>query len=183
MKKTILVAIFLGGIFAANAQTTPSTKVGTTTLNVNLYPIQEITVKSLQKTVNLDYKSAADYRDGVNLDQKDHLSVYSTGAFAVSVSGANLANTITKTSTINGADIAITASNGTSILAGAKYTPATLSTTAKTLISSTKGGVNKQFNVNYAAKGGTDAFINKYYKSQGAVNVYTTTITYTIAPI
>lgn len=177
MKKTILFAMFLGGVFAASAQTT----VGTTTLKVNLYPIQDITVN--QANVNLDYKTKSDYLNGVGVNQKDHLTVYSTGAFAVTVnsSGANLTNTINDDK-ISAADITITASKGSNATAvnAASFTPVKLSKSAQTLIASDKGGVSKNFNVNYAASGALNAYVNKYYNGQNPT-VYTTTVTYTIA--
>ncbi len=182
MKKTILVAIFLGGIFAANAQTTPGTKVGTATLNVNLYPIQDITVNPAQKTVNLNYRTAANYKDGVSVNQEDHLTVYSTGAFAVSVNSlkSNLTNAI-YAEKIKASDIAVTASKGTNALTGATFSEVTLSNKATQLIASDKGGVNKTFNVNYTASGALeDAYINKYYSAENPT-VYSTEITYTIA--
>ena len=48
------------------------------------------------------------------------------------------------------------------------------------LIESSKGGRDLKFSVEYAAKG-NDKYINKYVKDENPT-VYTTQITYTIAP-
>ena len=67
-----------------------------------------------------------------------------------------------------------------------KLERATLSSTnlkgaeAITLISSAKGGRNLNYNVEYSAKG-KDEYINKYVKGENPT-VYTTQVTYTIAP-
>ena len=50
--------------------------------------------------------------------------------------------------------------------------------TKTALISSTKGGVNKQYTVKYKGDGG-NAYINNY-NAEGS-QTYTTTVTYTIA--
>lgn len=156
------------------------------TVNVRLYPIQTIIVNpgTANQVVNLDYHTAADYANGVNTDKADHLSVYSTGAFAVSVKAdaATLESAHTEvTENINSSDIWVTASAGsTNTLTGVTYEPAvSLTQTAQELFSSTTGGVNKNFNVNYAAKGDANDYVNKYFNVENPT-VYTTTVTYSI---
>ncbi|MDQ0477955.1 hypothetical protein [Chryseobacterium sp. MDT2-18] len=181
MKKGILFAMFLGGLFAANAQT--ATAQTSTTLNVRLHPIQTIVVNPAQNEVNLDYVTAADYAKGVSSDQENHLVIYSTGAFAVTVNSLTdqLTNSAFAGDNINSSDITITPSAGTSKpLAGATVTPAALSSTAKEVISSSIGANNATFNINYSAKGDNDSYINKYHNVQNPT-VYTTVVTYTIA--
>ena len=174
MKKTILFFCLVAGLFVANAQTDQ------VELNVRLYPIQTIVVNATQKPVNLDYTTAAHYTDGVSLAQPNHLKIYSTGGFTVTVasSTATLTNSI---NSIPSSDITITPTAGTTnTLAGATLTAKTLGTTGTTIIDSSVGGFNKNFDIKYAAKGG-GAYINNYTAAQGTSAVYTTNVIYTIA--
>ena len=181
MKKSIFIFSVIATLFSltANAQTNTSTA----TLNVNLYPIQTIVVNPAQSTVNLDYKTTTDYANGVNNDQGNHLTVYSTGAFTVTVNSSTnqLTNTTFSADNINSSDITITPKPGTAKpLTGAVLTVANLSTTAQEIISSDLGANNATFNINYSAKGDNDNYINKYHNAQNPT-VYTTNVTYTIA--
>lgn len=178
MKKLILTLGVIGGLFTAKSQT----KTDEAVLNVRLYPLQTIFVNTAQKEVNLDYTNTSDYANGVAVDQKNHLTVYSTGAFNVTVnSKTDKLTTTAGSQVIEAADITVTPSEGSAnALSGATFTPVKLSTTPTTFISSTTGGVNKNFNVNYAAKGDMDKYVNKYYNSQNPT-VYTTQVVYTIA--
>lgn len=151
------------------------------TVNVRLYPIQTILVNGSQKIVNLDYKSTDDYKNGVKLDESDHLTVYSTGAFAVKVksSGAQLASAHSGiTEKIDASDIKLTPSLGSQQLTGSTLTSVTLSQTPTTIIASNIGGVNKTFNVQYAAAG-ANSYINKYFNVESPTT-YTTSVVYTI---
>lgn len=187
MKKSILFAMFIGGVVAANAQTTPGSLTTEATLNVRLYPIQTIEINNtLNNTVNLDYKTADDYKNGVDAIQPNHLKVYSTGGFFVTVkSGATLGSTgITETIAAN--DIEVTASAGTEKpLSGATYEQAVkLTQTAKQLFSSTTGGNNSTFNIKYSTKTSGTATSDKYlnlYKNAQNPTIYTTKVLYTIA--
>ncbi|MGN8056336.1 hypothetical protein ACTJKN_08680 [Pedobacter sp. 22163] len=148
------------------------------TLNIRLYPIQTITVNTTQKTVNLDYKTTADYTDGVSLAEADHLTVYSTGAFVVKVKSAS-ANLTGAKANIDANDVTISPLAGTSNqLANATYTPRNLSNTDQMIISSNTGSVNKNFNITYKAAG-AQKYVDKYFKTENPT-VYTTTVTYTI---
>lgn len=176
MKNLIALAALAFGIVSVSAQQS--------IVNVKLYPIQTIVVNPGNKTVDLEYHSEADYNAGVDKDVQDHLTVYSTGAFAVSVKSdqATLTNADASiTESINASDIYVTASTGsTNGLATATYNSAvSLTETAQELFSSSTGGVNKNFNVNYAAKGDLNAYVNKYFNAQNPT-VYTTTVTYSI---
>ncbi|HCO20177.1 MAG TPA: hypothetical protein DIT47_03555 [Flavobacteriaceae bacterium] len=189
MKKTIFIFSVIATLFSltvnAQASAQPSASASAT-LNVRLYPIQTIVVNPAQSTVNLDYKTTTDYANGVNSDQKDHLEVYSTGAFAVSVKSSTnqLTNTTFSADNINSSDITITPKPGTAKpLTGATLTPKQLSTSTtvgEVIISSDLGANNATFNINYAAKGDKDNYINKYHNAENPT-VYTTTVTYTIA--
>lgn len=188
MKKLIFLSATLTALFSlnANAQTVPATAVtpppATATLNVRLYPVQNIVVNADQKVVNLDYKTAADYAKGVEIEQKNHLEIYSTGAFAVTVNSMTDKLTNTSNETIDSKDITITPSEGTKKLTSAStLTPAKLGMDPKTLISSSVGSNSATFNINYSAKGGDDSYINKYTSGKTGPTVYTTQVIYTIA--
>ncbi len=148
------------------------------TLNIRLYPIQTITVNTSQKIVNLDYKTTANYTDGVSLAQADHLTVYSTGAFIVKVKSSSASLTGAK-SNIDASDVSISPLAGTSNqLVNAVYTPQNLSNTDKTIIASSTGSVNKNFNITYKGAG-AQKYVDKYFNTENPT-VYTTTVTYTI---
>jgi len=167
---SLIILTFVGKV--AMAQTDNAT------LNIRLYPIQTITVNPTQTTVNLDYKTTTNYTDGVSLAEADHLTVYSTGAFVVKVKSAAATLTGTK-STIDASDVSISPLAGTSNqLANANYTARNLSNTDQTIISSTTGSVNKNFNITYKAAG-AQKYVDKYFKTENPT-VYTTTVTYTI---
>lgn len=182
MRKIILTsAIIFGSLVASFAQT----KTDNVTLNVKLNPIQTLVVNSGQKSVDLEYKNIADYANGVKSTQADHLKIYSTGAFAVTVNSSS--DDIKRASgaeTIAASSIKVKAELGTTnSLSGAMLTEVALSTDvnaiANTIIKSTVGGVDKNFNITYSGLNG-NGYINNYFNDEKPT-VYTTTVTYTIA--
>lgn len=150
-------------------------------LNVRLYPIQTIEISG-EKSINLDYVTKENYASGVTKSMNDHLTVYSTGGFAVKVKSESDNLTYAKGKDKHEIDlntITINASKGTSNdLAEAEFAPVTLSKEYKDLITSTVGGSKLNFNVDYQGQGSNN-YINKYYSVESP-NVYNTTITYTI---
>ncbi|MGA9213338.1 hypothetical protein [Kaistella sp.] len=178
-EKVILVLVLVAGSLSKNAR---AQNMGEAKLNIRLHPVQTISVNASGNGVNLDYKTREDYKNGINITQENHLKIYSTGAFIIKVRSTNptLINA-NNTKSINTADISITASKGT--LNGVeKFSTAAinLSVEDQELISSTVGGSNRTFNINYAAKG-DDQYINKYVSTQNPT-VYTTEVTYSIEP-
>jgi hypothetical protein len=174
MKKFILASFALLGFATVNAQT----NTDNVTLNVKLKPIQTLVVNPAQKTVDLVYTTAADYSGGVSSTQADHLTVYSTGGFEVKVKGAD-ANIVNGSKNIAANTITITASNGANnSVAGATYTPVSLSNNDQVIATSATGGVNKNINVTYAGAG-ADTYVNNYIAGQ-TPTTYTTVLTYTI---
>lgn len=183
MKKT---SILFGALLGLVSVTANAQKTGQATVNVKLHPIQTIIVNT--PTVDLDYTTEADYANGVSATQADHLTVYSTGAFAVTVKSETDKLTSTAAGAIDtpidASDITVKASAGTTRPLNATqvtYEPAVaLSTTAATLFSSEIGGVNKNVNVKYTAKGDANQYVNKYFDVQSPT-IYTATVTYEIA--
>lgn len=180
MKKILLTAFTLSLIsLQASAQNNVSVS-DLLTFNIRLHPIQTIEVTPLQKVVNLDYVTKADYENGVNVDQPDHLRVYSTGGFAVRVESSSPLKKTGSTEEIDVSDIIITPSSGSTESADTHYPEVNLTPAAQELISSTTGGVDRKFNINYRAAG-VNKYVNRYVNLENPT-VYTGTIMYSIMP-
>lgn len=182
---SIAALILCGLVNVANVNANTggtSAKSEPVTVNIKFKPIQSIVVNSAQKTVDLLYGTKEDYANGVSKKLDDHLEVFSTGGFVVSVaSNGNFKNHVATNNTdINAADVQILAEKGT----GAKdatFTPVNLNTGAQALISSDKGGNSLKYNITYNNKAGADhAYIDRYFHPD-AETVYTAQVTYTIA--
>ena len=186
MKKFILfVAILFAGVSLVKADEPVANSLSSSdniTLNVKLNPIQTLFINPSQKSVDLVYKNVKDYKEGVSLDQKDHLTVYSTGGFAINVNSSEDDIARAKgTETIKSSTLSVQASLGTNnplegVLQGA--TGVKLSTEAATLFSHGKGGVDLAFNVKYSGIG-ADTYVNSYFKDEDPT-IYSTTVTYSI---
>lgn len=169
----LIVALFsVNGVMAQGPSNYAQS--GQTTVNIKLNPMQAILVNDPE--VNLEYKSLANYNQGVETTMTNHLTVYSVGGFIVNVKSDG--DFIGTNGSIEAADVIITAtaagdSPGT-------FAPVTLSTsTSETpLITSTTGGFEKNYNVNYSNKVAGDAFA--YAAKEGGT--YTAVVTYDIAP-
>ena len=170
MKKLILASFLMLGFVTVNAQNV--------TLNVNLKPIQTLVVNNAQKVVNLNYTTTDDYKNGVSSTNTDHLNIYSTGGFQVKVKSAN-ATMQNGGKTIDANTIQIKATAGSNAVNGAQYSQnVQLSNNETTLVTSTKGGVDKKISIEYKGAG-ADTYIDNYVPNQNPT-VYTTELTYTI---
>ncbi|MBW8359409.1 MAG: hypothetical protein K0M63_06350 [Weeksellaceae bacterium] len=180
MKKAVFLFSLVAGLFVANAQTASAT------LNVNLQPVQSITINAIP-TVAINYATSTDYSGtGVEVTATDHLKVVSSGGFVVSVSaqdanlsGSNSAGAITETIAASG--IKVVASNGTGNTGGtftpqAALTVGTASTGA-VLLSSDTGGATKLYTVKYQGAGG-NAYLAKRIGT--GTTTYTTQVQYSI---
>lgn len=178
----LLILSSILGVSALYAQS----KSATTTLNIKLQPIQTIIVNGSQTHVDIVYNTKNKYNNGVSVTEIDHLEVFSTGGFTVSVkSNGNFKNTKGEES-IDAKDVLVSAKPGTkkpSNESSTTYAPATgLKTSSNNLIKSTQGGRDLTFDVTYNnAAGKNDEYINKYIARDGTESVYTATVTYTIA--
>lgn len=151
---------------------------GSVQLNVKLYPIQTLLVNPSQADVNLEYITKEDYINGVMSEQPDHLTIYSTSGFQVKVnSNENLVGT---TKTISANTIAISPSAGSKPINNNNvvYTEKQLSTAEQPIIISTKGGVDRSFNINYKGAG-SNMYID-YYDASDTPSVYSCNVIYTI---
>lgn len=149
------------------------------TLNIRLFPIQIIEVNPSQEIIYLDYETTADYANGVQLEQPDHLSMFSTGGFVVKVSSTEMNMNADNGEVIPVSDIIITPREGIqNPLLGASFSPATLSSEATTIITNNTGGMNKTFGIQYQAKGNNE-YVDKYVDT-GNPTVFSTNIVYSI---
>ncbi len=158
MKRLFTITLFCIMLFSIQAQQSDNV-----TLNIILRPIQTITVNPLQKSIDLVYDSVDKYEQGDSSRQTEHLEIFSSGGFAVQVSG---------TSFEMDGDIKIVADpvqpNPTY-----SFTSVDLNQTPTDLIIGGRGGRQK-FNVTYDNSGGANKYFDKEYKT------YTSEITYTI---
>ncbi|KAF5292986.1 hypothetical protein FQR65_LT20174 [Abscondita terminalis] len=127
------------------------------------------TVAELSKLVEY-YKvkrteTKADYANGVSQARENHLTVYSTGGFQVKVNSAGSAlenqNGAGANGHIQANTIQIVPSAGSSAINGAQYTSQSLANEQKTIVSSTTGGVDKTFNIQYKGAG-AETYLNYY---------------------
>lgn len=175
--KLLLVLLLVS--FTTFSQNTGQDNV---TLNIILKPIQTITINPDQKNVKLIYDTKDKYANGVSREYANHIEVFSTGGFTVSVNGeGNLTN---GTKSIPLSDVSIIASEGTKVTGNPIYYTVNLSTTDKRLIYSKSGGRELKYNVTYKNNLDIkDKYINKYFNSDGNQSVYKTTLTYTIVSL
>ena len=181
MRRTLItIAILIITSTIVIAQSESSGSSGSVTLSLRLSPIQTLFVNSSQKNIDLVYTDASDYKNGVTSEQKDHLKIFSTGAFTVNVHSES--DDITRSDgeeSILAHTLKVKAAPGASnALTNATVNEVNLSSTATNLISSGVGGADRNFNITYSGMG-ADAYVNKYYDHESPT-VYSTTVTYTI---
>src|SRR5690606_7054093 len=125
----------------------------------------------------------ADYINGVELIQPDHLNIYSTGAFVVKVKSneGNLVNNRYGNKIVS-SDIEISTLAGElnpfKGEAGTENTKVTLSGTEQSLIQSNVGGVNKTVSIKYKASGNS-SYVEKYINNESP-SIYSTQVVYSI---
>lgn len=179
MKKKLIVLIVSAMSFLGANSLAAQSASDQVTLNVKLYPIQTLVVGG-SKTVDLEYKAVGDYADGVSSAQANHLKVYSTGGFEIKASSKT--DLSGSKETIELSDIKLTASKGgnsNSWVADVDFPQQAPLTAAGTKIaSSSKGGVDLNFDVLYEAAGG-NKYINLYRNDENPTT-FTTEVTYTI---
>lgn len=156
---------------------------GDATVNIRFLPVQTITVQTSQKITDLLYATVEDYEKGVSVTHDDHLTVFSSGGFQVSVtagdtdfrrSGSN------ETIPLN--EVIIRAAEGSYSGVRTRYKEVALSADLAPIIESEDGGRDLKYNITYDNKiaGSAQHYIGKYVKSYGTETVYSANITYTI---
>lgn len=180
-----IAALVICGMVCVNsvkAEGTP-TNSNQVTVNLKFKPVQSIVVNSDSKIVDLEYITEEDYNKGVFKTITDHLIVFSTGGFVVSVEA--LSENFTRkgegdTKTIPLEDVIIRAVNGTNT-AKADFSDVELSTDPSALITSNAGGNELKYSVTYdnTNAGSGYKYINRYIHDD-TESVYKAQVTYTI---
>lgn len=178
MKNKLLFIIII--LVFISIDETKAQSSGNVSLSVTLADVRSIKINPAQSVVQLNFSTAEDYANGVNLLQNAHLEITSSGGFLIKVKAASQ-NLINGVNTIPVSTIKVTptlsaVSNQTGNLTSGIYMKGTwLSNIPKAMIDAPLGGSKLQFDVNYQSLGGPD-YTNK---SRGN---YSTTITYSIEP-
>lgn len=186
-----IAALVICGMVCVNSVKADGTPTNSNQVTVSLKfkPVQSISVNTTQKEVNFVYASEADYLNGVTLDTHEkHLKVFSTGGFEVKVK-ANNENFTSKntnlTIPVKHVSVTATASDGNTI-EGYTFETQPLGVAEKTIIKSSEGGTELEFDVEYDNTGDSNgAYINGYNSEHVAdgATVFTTTVTYSIVTI
>lgn len=177
----LTAAILISGLVSVNevmAEGTPA-NADNVTLNIKFKPIQTILVNPSQKNVDIEYYTKNDYNNGVSVTKEDHLTVFSTGGFTVSV---QTNGDFTKgTENIAASDMVVLAEAGSDNTSGGTFSSVNLSTTQTSLISSEKGGSELKYNITYNNEAGRGyKYIDKYTHPDTPESIYTADVTYTI---
>ena len=152
------------------------------TVNIKFVPIQSIVVNPVPETVDLVYATKDDYNNGVSKTIADHLIVFSTGGFVVSVNAENENFVRTGGGTIPVSHVILSAWEGSTTNPEFTSGEVALSTTSTALITSDAGGNELKYSVKYdnTTEGSGYKYIDKYIHSDTPESVYTAQVTYTI---
>lgn len=146
------------------------------TLNVKLYPIQTLVVNPSQQEVTLDYITKEDYMSGVSSEQTDHLTIYSTGGFQIKV---NRSGELSGKEFLSNTLSVVPSSGSNPMTSGyVEYMEKNLSEQEQPIITSTTGGIDKNFNISYKGAG-ADMYID-YYNASDNPTTYSYNVVYTI---
>lgn len=172
----IVAAIIISGVLnLKGAYAQDAIKADNVTLNIKLNPIQTITVNASE--VNLSYTDKAHYEKGVTSGELgSHLSIFSTGAFNVTVNASSdffLLGSSPSAIPVN--NVNITATGG---IEETGQSGVELSTTPANLITSSTGGSDLEYNVEYKTTHAAYDYINLYNSKES--NTFTTKVTYTL---
>ena len=185
--KAILCLLAILTLFASSVKA--QSDAGSVTVNIIFRPVQTITVSPEQKVIDLSYNTVDDHQDGVSVTVDNHLTVFSTGGFLVSVEATSDHFTrLGGSETIPVSDVVIRPTGGSdgsdsgSSGSGTVFSDAILSSSPAPLITSDKGGRDLKYDITYdnSVAGSAQHYINRYESSDGAATVYTSNITYTI---
>lgn len=154
------------------------------TVNLRFVPVQTIAVQATQKTTHLIYAVPEDYENGVSVIHDNHLTIFSSGGFQVTVAADNqyFRRVGGGGETIPVEDLVIKATSGSSNGSQTQFKEATLSVIPAPIIESEKGGRNLNFNITYdnSLAGSAQKYIDKYIKDDEKETVYATNVIYTI---
>jgi len=148
-------------------------------LNIVFNHVQNLTINPLQTETTLVYNTQADYENGVETVQKEHLTVFSTAAYVVKVRVADEEFVQTAglgqqhMSLPNITISAIPVVQGNRVLVETKV----LGTDGRSIISSDNAALNDVYDVSYRGPGG-NLFLD--YVSKNGQNVFSNTVLYSI---
>lgn len=145
--------------------------------SVHLGDFQSIVVNSSQNQVGVHLDSKEDVLNGKGVQQNDHIKVTSTSQYEINVSSSS--ELMGVQNELPAGMIQITPSSGSTMVNVAPhqidYSKVSLSKQQQTIINSSKGDIERSFNMNYFVKGGVDIL-------EKAKGNYKTTISYSIVP-
>ncbi|TDS65302.1 hypothetical protein [Myroides indicus] len=170
MRVKFLTAFFLFSLLILKASAQNSV-----TLNINLHPIQTLVINPSQDEVTLNYTTKEHYKSGVTSEQADHLTIYSTSGFQIRViSNEPLGKKLPSNS------IAIIPSSGSKPITQSSivYLKKNLSDQEEPIITSTTGGIDRNFNISYKGAG-ANMYID-YSDASDTATTYTYNVMYTI---
>jgi hypothetical protein len=183
-----IAALIICGLVCVNsvkADVPPTQTSDEVTVNIKFKPIQSIVVNSVQRTVNLEYYTLQNYQEGVSVTMDDHLEIFSTGGFIVTVkaSGDFTRTTGDGDDIIPAGDVFVSATLAEDTSIGTPADATGLTIGGKTLITADAGGTALKYNVTYdnTAAGAGNNYINNYIHPDLPESVYTAKVTYTIA--
>ena len=177
MNKIFKVASVAIIAFSANTIFAQSTN-----LHVNVQDIYSIVVTDTDVTIDMNQPGFF-VSGNSSAEQSNHIEVSATGEYQVSVAAALPLTGATSGETIDQGTIVVTANNGTYLGAqgtdagsSASFTAATLSSGGAPLVTGSAGDL-RGFDVTYSIPAASaPAYLNV------AEDIYTTTVTYSIAP-
>ena len=172
MRNFLLAIVFLSSAFIVKGQT--SVKI-----NVVLNHIQNLTVNPTQETVSLVYNTVDDYKKGVESVQKEHLNVFSTGAFVVKVKVANedfVQIGSDAAGRIRLPNVGVTA-KAVDPITGVNTESRMLGINETALITGENPILNQKFDVTYKGPGDNELIL---YSEMGKTNIFTNTVMYSI---
>lgn len=179
-----IAALVICGMVCVNSVKADGTPTNSDQVTVSLKfkPVQSIVVNPAQETVDLVYAEKDDYLNGVSEKMVDHLTVFSTGGFVVSVKADNENFVRTGDGEISVSDVKLSAEEGSTTNPQFTSGEVALSTTSTALITSNSGGNELKYSVTYDNTAGSGyKYINSYIHHDDTVSVYTAQVTYTIA--
>lgn len=148
-------------------------------INIVLNHVQNLTVNPTQETVSLIYNTVDDYLNGVESTQKEHLNVFSTGAFVVKVKVANedfVQIGSDATGRIRLPNVNVTAKTVEAVT-GVNTESRVLGVEETALITGDNPIINQKFDVTYKGPGNNELIL---YSERGKTNIFTNTVMYSI---
>lgn len=178
MKKMIFV-LFAIFAFASVSKAQVSDQV---TVNLILHPVMSIEINPTSggDVVDIEYKTKADYENGVEVNRPGHLKIFSNTAFKVQMSTNNTGFIPVNGGSPQGGNIEVNKVNVTpyagSNASNLTMTPAPLSTTSTTIVSG-NSAMNAEVGIRY--KGADQNFFFGKLNDSNPSR-YTTLVTYAI---